>query len=185
MEWPERAFSRLVRSSWHFDEAVVEGQGVSGWLSFSRVHLLDDGGWKLVKLWIKILNLAFHPPSIPDLYDQLIPYWILPPYGILPPLLILSIERKQLHDESVNLGKCQHLALRVLDRHGDQRDQAGRERILRGWDEKFWGFFGDSDGMVGGSEDLFPFYRQINSSRWKGGLYSINRKCLHLSATEL
>ena len=59
----------------------------------------------------------------------------------MPPLLILSIERKQLHDESVNLGKCQHLALRVLDRHGDQRDQAGKERILRGC-------FGDFLGTV-------------------------------------
>ena len=47
---PEASLARLVRSSGHFDEAVVEGQGVSGWLSFSRVHLLDDGGWKLIKL---------------------------------------------------------------------------------------------------------------------------------------
>ena len=69
-------------------------------------------------------------PSIHQHYSffyDLIPYRILPPYGILPPLLILSIERKQLHDESVNLRKCQHLTLRVLDRHRDQRDQAGKK----------------------------------------------------------
>ena len=78
--------------------------------------------------------LKFKLPStnIPDFYANLIPYWILPPYGILPPLLILSIERKQLHDESVYLRKGQHLTLRVLDRHRDQRDQAGRKE---GWGE--------------------------------------------------
>lgn len=47
------------------------------------------------------------------------------PYGILPPLLILSIEWKEFHNESVYLGERQHLTLRVLDRHRDQRDQAG------------------------------------------------------------
>ena len=73
----------------------------------------------------KRISLNFYKTNLPStinagFYDDLIPY------GILPPLLILSIERKQLHDESVNLRKCQHLTLRVLDRHRDQRDQAGR-----------------------------------------------------------
>ena len=69
---------------------------------------------------------------MPCLNDNLIPY------GILPPLLILSIERKQLHDESVNLRKSQHLTLRVLDRHRDQRDQAGRKEAMVRWE--FWGW---------------------------------------------
>ena len=33
------------------------------------------------------------------------------------------------------------------------------------------------------SVDLFPFYRQINSSSWEGGLYSTNRKYFLPSAT--
>ena len=79
----------------------------------------------------KRISLNFCKINLPStinagFYDDLIPY------GILPPLLILSIERKQLHDESVNLRKCQHLTLRVLDRHRDQRDQAGRKE---GWGE--------------------------------------------------
>ena len=79
----------------------------------------------------KRISLNFYKINLPStinagFYDDLIPY------GILPPLLILSIERKQLHDESVNLRKCQHLTLRVLDRHRDQRDQAGRKE---GWGE--------------------------------------------------
>ena len=114
--------------------------------------------------------LKFKLPStnIPDFYANLIPYWILPPYGILPPLLILSIERKQLHDESVNLRKCQHLTLRVLDRHRNQRDQAGRKDARM----SFLGL----DGISGLAVDLFPFYRQINSSSWEGGLSLLNRQ---------
>ena len=121
---PEAPFARLVRGSWHFDKAVVEGQRMSGWLSFSRAHQIDDGRWKLErKISLKFIFLKINLPStnISFFYDNSIPY------GILPPLLILSIERKQLHDESVNLRKCQHLTLRVLDRHRDQRDQAGRK----------------------------------------------------------
>ena len=113
--------------------------------------------------------------NIPGLDDNLIPY------GILPPLLILSIERKQLHDESVNLRKSQHLTLRVLDRHRDQRDQAGRREAMVRWE--FWGWMELVDWRT--SLDLFPFYRQINSSSWEGGLYSTNRKCFLLSATSL
>ena len=98
----------------------------------------------------------------------------MPPYGILPPLLILSIERKQLHDESVNLRKCQHLTLRVLDRHRNQRDQAGRKDARM----SFLGL----DGISGLAVDLFPFYRQINSSSWEGGLSLLNRQKVFLSA---
>lgn len=44
------------------------------------------------------------------------------PDGILPALLVLSVVREQVHDELVDLRQRQHLARRVLDRHGDQAD---------------------------------------------------------------
>ena len=49
MQRPEASLARLVRRSRHFDEAVVEGQRMSGWLSFSRVRHFDDGRWKLIR----------------------------------------------------------------------------------------------------------------------------------------
>lgn len=42
-------------------------------------------------------------------------------YGILPPLLVLSVERKQVHDELINLAECTHFILRLLYCHGDER----------------------------------------------------------------
>ena len=115
-------------------QSLKDSECLGGFHFQELVNLvLADGSWKKKNLTEG--KLFENQPSIhqhSSFFYDLIPYRILPPYGILPPLLILSIERKQLHDESVNLGKCQHLALRVLDRHRDQRDQAGRERILRG-----------------------------------------------------
>ena len=126
---PEAPFARLVRGSWHFDKAVVEGQRMSGWLSFSRAHQIDDGRWKLKRKNLTQVYLFENQPSIHQHFSFFF-FNNSIPYGILPPLLILSIERKQLHDESVNLRKCQHLTLRVLDRHRDQRDQAGRKEAM-------------------------------------------------------
>ena len=42
--------------------------------------------------------------------------------GILPALLVLSVEREQVHDELVDFTQRQHLGRRVLYRHRDQRD---------------------------------------------------------------
>lgn len=44
------------------------------------------------------------------------------PDGVLPALLVLSVEGKVVHDELVDLRQGEHLARRVLDRHGDQAD---------------------------------------------------------------
>lgn len=42
------------------------------------------------------------------------------PDRVLPALLILSVEREQIHDELIDLREGQHLVRRVLYRHGDQ-----------------------------------------------------------------
>ena len=42
--------------------------------------------------------------------------------GVLPPLLVLSVEREKIHYELVNLAEGAHLARRLLDGHGDERD---------------------------------------------------------------
>lgn len=44
--------------------------------------------------------------------------------GVLPALLVLSIERKQIHDELIDLRKGEHLLWAVLDRHGYEGDVA-------------------------------------------------------------
>lgn len=44
------------------------------------------------------------------------------PDGVLPALLVLSVERKQVHDELVNLTKGQHFARRILNGHRDEAD---------------------------------------------------------------
>lgn len=44
------------------------------------------------------------------------------PDRVLPALLVLPIEREQVHDELVDLGQREHLGGRVLDGHGDQAD---------------------------------------------------------------
>lgn len=72
MQSPKGSLTRLVRSPWYFEEAVVEAERVSN--------------------------------------------------GVLPALLVLTVEREQVHDELVNLTKGQHFARRVLDRHRDQAD---------------------------------------------------------------
>lgn len=52
------------------------------------------------------------------------------PDRVLPPLLILPVEREQIHDELVDLGQGEHLGRRVLDRHRDQADvRVGRLRV--------------------------------------------------------
>ncbi len=43
-------------------------------------------------------------------------------YGVLPALLVLAVEREQVHDELVDLAEGAHLAGGVLDRHGDEGD---------------------------------------------------------------
>ena len=40
--------------------------------------------------------------------------------GVLPALLVLSVEREQVHDELVDLAQSAHFVLRLLDRHGDE-----------------------------------------------------------------
>ena len=40
--------------------------------------------------------------------------------GVLPALLVLSVEREQVHDELIDLVQRAHLAGRVLDGHGDE-----------------------------------------------------------------
>jgi hypothetical protein len=42
--------------------------------------------------------------------------------GVLPSLLVLSVEGEQVHDKLVNVTQSEHLAGRVLDRHGDEGD---------------------------------------------------------------
>ena len=61
---PEAPFARLVRGSWHFDKAVVEGQRMSGWFSFSRAHQIDDGRWKLKRKNLTQVYLFENQPSI-------------------------------------------------------------------------------------------------------------------------
>ena len=52
------------------------------------------------------------------------------PDGILPALLILSVEREQVHDELIDLRQRKHLAGRVLDSHCYQTDVGiGRFRV--------------------------------------------------------
>lgn len=44
------------------------------------------------------------------------------PDGVLPALLVLPVEREQVHDELIDLREGQHLVRRVLYRHSDQAD---------------------------------------------------------------
>ena len=44
------------------------------------------------------------------------------PDGVLPALLVLPVERKEVHDELVDLGQSEHPRRRVLDGHGDEAD---------------------------------------------------------------
>lgn len=44
------------------------------------------------------------------------------PDRVLPALLILPIEREQIHDELIDLREGQHLVRCILYRHGDQAD---------------------------------------------------------------
>lgn len=44
------------------------------------------------------------------------------PDRVLPPLLVLPVEREQVHDELVDLGQGEHFGGRILDGHRDQRD---------------------------------------------------------------
>lgn len=44
--------------------------------------------------------------------------------GVLPPLLVLSVEREQIHNELVDLGQGEHLVRIILDGHRDQADVA-------------------------------------------------------------
>ena len=41
------------------------------------------------------------------------------------------------------------------------------------------------DGISGLAVDLFPFYRQINSSSWEGGLSLLNRQKVFPSQCQL
>lgn len=44
------------------------------------------------------------------------------PYRVLPALLVLSVEREQVHDELVDFGQREHPRGAVLDGHGDEAD---------------------------------------------------------------
>lgn len=49
--------------------------------------------------------------------------------GVLPALSVLSVERKVVHDELVDLVQRQHLLVRTLNRHGSQGN-VGVGRLL-------------------------------------------------------
>ena len=50
--------------------------------------------------------------------------WERMPDRVLPTLLVLPIEREQIHDELVDFAQGQHLLRRVLDGHRDEADVA-------------------------------------------------------------
>lgn len=53
--------------------------------------------------------------------------------AILPALLVLSVEREEIHDELVNLGERQHACRIVLDGHRDEGDvRVGRLGVCVG-----------------------------------------------------
>ena len=51
--------------------------------------------------------------------------------GVLPALLVLPVEREQVHDPLVDLVQGQHLAAGLLDGHGDQGDVRVRRLGVR------------------------------------------------------
>lgn len=51
--------------------------------------------------------------------------------GVLPALLVLPVEREQVHDPLVDLIERQHLAAGLLDRHSDQGDVRVRRLGVR------------------------------------------------------
>lgn len=53
------------------------------------------------------------------------------PDGVLPALLILPVEREQIHDELIDLREGQHLVRCVLYRHGDEADVGVRGLRVR------------------------------------------------------
>lgn len=53
------------------------------------------------------------------------------PDRVLPALLVLPVEREQVHDELVDLAQREHLARRVLDGHRDERDVRVRRLGVR------------------------------------------------------
>ena len=53
------------------------------------------------------------------------------PYRILPSLLILPVEREQFHYKAIYLRQSQHLTLRILDRHCDQRNQTAKNQTIK------------------------------------------------------